>query len=186
LDCGHGVLVSDHYDLSHLIEVRVPAVEMSLVDGTTEDLVPFAEDLATFARSGPLVIHTFPGIDWWADAPQVSDEDAAQAHDFCVYSAELSHLGYRILGISTQSVGELARWARRERISYFLASDAELRLADALDLPTWRERRTVYQRLVLIVRDGRIIRDFYPVTQPDHAAAQVLSWLYQAGRGRNA
>jgi len=171
-------------------------MEMSFVHRTTDDSAPFEEDLASFARKGPLVIHTFPGIEWWADAPQVSDEDAAQACNFREHGSEFADLGYRILGITTQPVGELHKWARRERIRYSLLSDKGLRLADALALPTARherepvhqrprhERLRVYQRLMLIVRDGRIIEVFYPVKEPDHAAEQVLSWLYQAERGR--
>jgi len=177
--------VSIYFDLPHLVGLRLPEIGMWFVDGSTEDVASFPEDLASFARKGPLVIYTFPGIDWWADAPQVSDEDAAQAADFCAYSAEFAELGFRIVGISTQSIGELAKWVKRETIGYLLASDDKLRLADALALPTARpEQVRVYQRLMLIVRDGRIRKVFYPVKEPNHAAGQVLSWLYQAQRGR--
>jgi peroxiredoxin len=185
-----GVLVSSYDDLPHLAGMAVPArVKLSFVPGTTEDV-------ASFARKGPLVIHTFPGIEWWTDATQVSDEDAAQAGDFREHGSELADLGYRILGITTQPVAELHKWARRERIRYFLASDEELLLADALALPTRRHERVrlyqrpryeglrVYQRLMLIVRDGRIAKVFYPVKEPNQAAEQVLSWLYQAERRR--
>jgi len=171
-------------------------MKISVIDGTRNDFASCTEDLATFAGKGPLVTHTFPGIDWWADAPRVSDRDAAQAGDFREHGSELADLGYRILGISTQPVGELHKWARRERIRYFLASDEELGLAEALALPTARYeaapgykhprhgRVRVYQRLVLIVRAGRITKVFYPVKEPDHAAEQVLSWLYEAERRR--
>lgn len=187
---SHGVLVSSYDDLPHLAGIAVPVgVELSFVSGTREDVL-------SFARRGPLVIHTFPGIEWWADAPQVADEDAAQAVDFREHGPQLADLGYRILGVTTQPVGELRKWARRERIGYFLASDPELQLADALALPTRRHERLrpyrrpryealrVYQRLTLIVRDGRITKAFYPVEEPNHAADQVFSWLHQAERRR--
>jgi peroxiredoxin len=172
-------------DLPHLVGLAVPAgVELSFVPGT-------AKDLASFAREGPLVIHTFPGIGWWADAPQVSDLDAAQEGDFRAYDSEFADLGYRILGITAQPLGELHKRANREKTSHFLASDGELRLADALALPTVsravaraRARARAYERLTLIVRDGRIRKVFYPVAEPNHPAGEVLSWLYQVDRGR--
>lgn len=187
----HRVLVSLYDDPSHLVGQVVPArVKLSFVPGA-------AEDVASFAREGPLVIHTFPGIEWWTDAPQMAEEDTAQAGDFREHSSELADLGYRILGISVQPVEELHKWGRRERIRYFLASDERLLLADALALPTARHERVranprrrryegvrVYQRLVLILRDARVRKVFYPVREPDHAAEQVLAWLYQAERGR--
>jgi peroxiredoxin len=190
LTAPHEVHVSIYDDLPHLAGMAVPVgVKLSFVSGAREDM-------ASFARKGPLVIHTFPGIEWWTDAPQVADEDTAQAVDFREHASELADLGYRILGITTQPVGELHQWARREGIRYFLASDPELQLADALALPARRHERLrryrrpryeglrVYQRLMLIVRDGRIRKVFYPVKEPNHAAEQVLSWLYQSKRGR--
>jgi peroxiredoxin len=134
--------VPSFYDVAHLVGLPLPAI-----DAATEDLASFPADVASFAREGPLVIHTFPGIDWWVDAPQVSDEDAAQAGDFREHRSEFADLGYRILAITTLPVGELHRWVRREKIRYFLASDEELSFAEALALPTERlERLHGYKR----------------------------------------
>jgi peroxiredoxin len=147
--------------------------------------LPFLPDgkmrnVAAFASEGPLVMYFFPGIEWWADAPQVADLDAVQASDFRDYDEEFAELGHRILGVAAQSVAELNEWAVRERLRHSLASDRHRRLANALALPTTRlGQGLVYERLTLVVRDGRIRRVFYPVTEPDHAAVQVLSWLYQ-------
>jgi len=157
-----------------LVGVPLPRVDLDFLSG-------HAKSLASLAAEGALIIYTYPGIGWWADAPLVSDLDAAQAGDFRDYGSELADLGYRIVGVSTQPLGELRNWAMRERISHCLASDGDLRVADALGLPTVQIARVrVYDRLTLIVREGRITKAIYRVEQPSHAAGQVLSWLYQA------
>jgi peroxiredoxin len=176
LDSRDEVLVSsDCESLEHLVGVRLPSLELLFAPADMRDL-------AALACEGPLVIYTYPGIGWWADAPVVSDLDSAQATDFRAYESELAGLGHRIIGITTQPIGELLTWAKREHISHLLASDRELRLAAALALPTVElAHLRVYERLTLIVgEDGLIRKVFYPLEEPNHAAGQVLSWLYQA------
>jgi peroxiredoxin len=57
-------------------------------------------------------------------------------------------------------------------------SDAELRFAGALRLPTFEvEGMTLIKRLTLILRDGKIEKVFYPVFPPDRHAEEVVAWL---------
>ena len=57
-------------------------------------------------------------------------------------------------------------------------SDPELRLRDALDLPTFHTAGLeLYKRLAIVARSGVIEKVFYPVFPPDRNAADVVAWL---------
>jgi peroxiredoxin len=69
-------------------------------------------------------------------------------------------------------------FAEREHIPFPLLSDADLRLAESLDLPTFEvEGMRLYRRLTFVAEAGRIVKAFYPVFPPDRDAATVLGWL---------
>jgi peroxiredoxin len=92
--------------------------------------------------------------------------------------AEFAAVGASVLGISAQSAAEQAEFAEREHIPFPLLADPGLMLADALRLPTFEvEGMTLYRRLTLIARRGRVVKAFYPVFPPDRNAAEVLAWL---------
>ena len=67
------------------------------------------------------------------------------------------------------------------RIPYPLLNDSELRLASDAGLPTFEAGgMTLYKRLTLIARAGRIAKVFYPVFPPDRNARDVAEWLSKA------
>ena len=83
-----------------------------------------------------------------------------------------------MVGISAQSPAEQREFAEREHIPFPLLSDCDLRLADALRLPTFEaEGMTLYRRLTLVAEAGKIVKAFYPVFPPDRNAGEVLGWL---------
>jgi peroxiredoxin len=100
----------------------------------------------------------------------------------CAYRdslAEFTRLCATVVGISAQSHAEQREFAEREQIPFALLSDADLRLAELLRLPTFEvEGATLYRRLTLVAEDGRIVKAFYPVFPPDRDAAAVLGWLW--------
>ena len=83
-----------------------------------------------------------------------------------------------MVGISAMDAGEQAAFAEREQLPYELINDSSLRLRDALRLPTFETAgMTLYKRLTLVARDGRIEKVFYPVFPPDRNAGEVEAWL---------
>jgi len=61
-------------------------------------------------------------------------------------------------------------------------SDAELKLARAIKLPTFTAAgMTLLKRMALVIDDGVVARVFYPVFPPDKNAEEVIAWL-QASR----
>jgi peroxiredoxin len=94
---------------------------------------------------------------------------------------ELMSLGASVYGVSTQETDYQAEAAERLRLPFPLLSDAERQLGTKLRLPTFTaDGLTLYKRLTLIIRDGRVEHVFYPVFPPADHAEQVLTWLRRA------
>ena len=69
-------------------------------------------------------------------------------------------------------------FAERTHMPYPVVADPGLELRDALGLPTFEiAGMTLYKRLALIARLGRIEQVFYPVFPPDRNAGDVVAWL---------
>ncbi len=101
-----------------------------------------------------------------------------QTCSFRDHHEELSELNTEVYGLSTQTTAYQREMAERLRLPFEILSDAELRLCDALRLPTFQvDGMRLMKRLTLIVRDGRIEHVFYPVFPPNESARQVVNWL---------
>jgi peroxiredoxin len=101
-----------------------------------------------------------------------------QSCGFRDHGAELHELGATVIGLSAQTIEEQREAADRLGLPHAVAADPELRLAEALRLPTFEfDGRTLYKRLALVAEGGRIVKVFYPVFPPDENAAEVAAWL---------
>jgi peroxiredoxin len=106
-----------------------------------------------------------------------------QSCGFRDWGAELRELGATVVGLSAQTIEEQREVVERLRLPHAVAADPELRLAEALRLPTFEfDGQRLYKRLALIAEEGRIVKVIYPVFPPDENAAEVVAWL--RGRGR--
>lgn len=91
---------------------------------------------------------------------------------------ELSSLGARVYGLSTQTNEYQTEMARRLKLPFAVLSDARYEFCDALRLPTFEvEGSRLLKRLTLILRAGKIEEVFYPVFPPNESAQQTLDWL---------
>ena len=69
----------------------------------------------------------------------------------------------------------------RLHLPFELLSDADLKLASTLRLPTFDvDGMTLIRRLTLVISDGRIEHVFYPVPEPARNAEDVITWLRAA------
>ncbi|MGH3010228.1 MAG: peroxiredoxin [Gaiellaceae bacterium] len=101
----------------------------------------------------------------------------AEACSFRDHERELSKLGARVMGLSSQVLEQQRRFATRASIPYPLLSDPGFLLAGALGLPTLEVAgRRFYERLT-IISDGSITKIFHPVAKPETHGAEVLAWL---------
>jgi peroxiredoxin len=165
---------------AHLTGTAMPALELPCTDGTPVrvDRVP---DGAT-----RLVLYAYPRTGRPGEDPPVPDWDAIPGARGCTpescgfrdHAAELAGAGAAVAGLSTQDTDYQAEAVRRLRLPFPLLSDMDLRLTQALRLPTFEAAgHRLLRRLTLVVRGGAVEHVFYPVFPPDRHAEQVLDWL---------
>lgn len=83
-----------------------------------------------------------------------------------------------LFGLSTQNTAYQREAAERLHLPFELLSDDKLEFARALGLPTFEvDGMQLIRRITLIVRDGGIVKFFYPVFPPDQNADEVGGWL---------
>lgn len=71
--------------------------------------------------------------------------------------------------------------AQRLHLPFDVLSDADLRFAHALRLPTFKvDGMQLIKRLTLVILDGTVEHVFYPVFPPNESAEQVVRWLKNA------
>jgi len=153
------------------------------------DLALTATDgsMVNFSKlSGRTVVYAYPRTgepgkpspDGWAQIPGASG-CTPQSCAFRDHFAELrQHGAAQVFGLSTQTSAYQREAAERLKLPFPLVSDADLKLAKALRLPTFDAAgMTLMKRLTLVIDDGVIGKVFYPVFPPDKNAEEVLAWL---------
>jgi peroxiredoxin/catechol 2,3-dioxygenase-like lactoylglutathione lyase family enzyme len=122
-----------------------------------------------------------PGVDLppgWDDIPGARG-CTPQSCSFRDHFAELKELGVlHVFGLSTQDTGYQREAAERLHLPFPVLSDADLKFAHALRLPTFSVAgMTLLKRMAFVIDDGVIRKVFYPVFPPDKSAAEVVAWL---------
>jgi peroxiredoxin len=158
--------------MDRLAGVRLPSV--ALGGGWETPL-----NLGEFAHEQPVAIYVYPGCSSRVgDREDTAQADAVQHRAFRDHAPDFEGHGYRVLGISSQTKQAQRQTALANRISHTLLCDPDLKLAAELHLPTFTcHDGSWYQRLTLIVRRGRIVKAFFPVSSAARNAAQVIAWL---------
>ncbi len=97
---------------------------------------------------------------------------------FKKHQNKLKKLNAIAIGISTQLHTEIREMKIRLAIEHDVLSDADLKLARALSLPTFSIKNQVFiNRLTLVVENKKIKKCFYPIFPPDKHIFEVLDWL---------
>ena len=175
----------------HLVGIDLPAIPLPSTTGETVDLASVAPGDAVPPLAGmpseirQLVAYVYPRTGKPGEPSPAGWDDIPGARgctpQSCAYRdalAEFSALGAAVVGISAQTPAEQREFAEREHIPFPLLSDTELKLRDALGLPTFEaDGMTLYKRLTLVADGSKIVKTFYPVFPPDRNAAEVLTWL---------
>jgi len=166
----------------HLPGMKLPSIHLQATDDRQVNLSEM---------SGRTVVYVYPRTGR-PDTPTSAAWDAIpgargctpQSCGFRDHYAELRSLGVSSLfGLSTQSTEYQKEVVERLHLPFALLSDRDLALTSALRLPTFvfepyeAETSTLLKRMVLIIRDGRIEKAFYPVFPPDKNAEEVIGWL---------
>lgn len=129
---------------------------------------------------GPLlVVYFYPGcVCSPQDDYQTPARDFAQHLAFSRARADLLATGYAAVGVSSQPTETQRRAVADARIGHPLLSDRELKLATALELPTFSlDHGDWYCRLVLVLECARIAAVFHPVANASSSASEALEWI---------
>lgn len=160
----------------HLPGLALPPLALRSTGGRVVDLAGLA---------GRTVVYAYPRTGR-PDEPSPTGWDAIPGARGCTpescafrdHYAELRALGAEVFGLSTQDTDYQREAVERLHLPFEILSDADLRFARALRLPTFTvDGMTLIKRLTLVVRDGRIEYVFYPVFPPDRHAEEVAAWL---------
>jgi peroxiredoxin len=161
----------------HLPGTQVPHVVLVDTDGQQVDLARLP---------GRSVVYAYPRTGRPGQDPLVDDWDlipgargcTPQACAFRDHHGELTQLGARVFGLSTQDTAYQAEAVERLHLPFPLLSDEHLALATALRLPTFTVAgQRLLRRLTFVVLDGRVEHVWYPVFPPDTHAGEVVAWL---------
>jgi peroxiredoxin len=161
----------------HLTGLRLPSVALDAPDGSEVDLakLPGRTVVYIYPRTG------VPGVsppDGW-DAIPGARGCTPQSCGFRDHFNELKAQGVaRVFGLSTQDTDYQREAAERLHLPFPVLSDAELKLARAIKLPTFAiAGMTLHKRMALVIDNGVVTKVFYPVFPPDRNAAEVVAWL---------
>ncbi len=161
----------------HLPGKRMASIRLPATSGEAVDLS---------ALSGRTIVYAYPRT----GRPGVDDPDGwdmipgargctPQSCSFRDHFGELRGLGVdHLFGLSTQDSAYQREAAERLHLPFPLLSDEHLRLAQAMDLPTFQTSgMTLLKRFTLVIDDGVIGHVLYPVFPPDRSAADVIGLL---------
>lgn len=161
----------------HLLGMHLPAIELPATTGETVDVAAVGDPWA--------VLYVYPMTGrpdqelpaGWEMIPGARG-CTPQTCSFRDHQVELADLGAEVFGISVQTAEYQSEMVDRLHVGFPVLSDSEMKLGSALNLPTMEAGgMTLYKRLTMIVRRGRIEHVMYPVFPPDRNAADVVDWL---------
>jgi peroxiredoxin len=161
---------------AHLPGRRLPALALPATQGGPVDLsaLPGRTAVFVYPMTGRPGVALPDGWDAIPGARGCTPQNCAIRDSHRAFA----DLGVAVYALSTQTTAYQAEMAERLHLPYPVLSDAELRFARALNLPTLEaDGMPLIRRLTLVVKDGVIEQVFYPVFPPDRSTEPVLAWL---------
>ncbi|MFE5324987.1 winged helix-turn-helix transcriptional regulator [Embleya sp. NPDC056575] len=173
-----------------LVGTKLPALTLrpaTASEATAAATATTAERVDPIADTPWTVLYCFPGAyapgvqghppgwDHIPGAPGCTLESATYRDRITEFTAR----GATVLGVSTQRPDQLAAFAAHANIPFPLLSDADLELAAALRLPTFRAAGVDrLKRLTLLLDDTRTVRGvLYPLPDPAGSVADALALI---------
>lgn len=159
-----------------LVGVNIPSIDLPSTTGVL---------INPSSITGLLVIFCYPMTGRpgrllpkdWIDIPGAAG-CTPQTCSFRDRFLDLTDMGTTLLGLSAQTHADQAEAVLRLDLPYTLLSDSNLKFTNSLNLPTFEvENLRLNKRVTLIVKDGIIIKYFYPVFPPDKNVEDVINWI---------
>ncbi|PPC93485.1 MAG: peroxiredoxin [Methylotenera sp.] len=164
----------------HLEGLALPPISLHVTGGKTINIGEL---------HGLTVIYIYPmtgqpGVplpDGWDQIPGARG-CTPQSCSFRDHFLSLQALNTNVFGLSSQNTDYQYEVWHRLHLPFPLLSDPTLHLKKLLQLPTFEVKTAIftaelYKRLTLIIKEGLIVKVFYPVFPPDQNAQQVIDWL---------
>jgi peroxiredoxin len=168
---------SEKDDVLELEGKALPALNLSATNG---DIVNLSK------LGGVTVIYIYPRtsppngrpIEGWSEIPGAKG-CTPQSCAFRDYFTELKESGAsRVFGLSSQNSTYQNEMAGRLHLPFPILSDQGLNLAKELKLPTFSAGgMTLFKRITLIIRDGKVEKAFCPIPDPEKNASDVIAFL---------
>ena len=163
----------------HLRGLKIPDITLASTDGTRVDISTFRGRTILYAypRTGRPDEGVF--YEGWEAIPGARG-CTPQSCGFRDHHNELKALEADVFGLSTQSTEFQREVVERLHLPFSILSDENLKLTNALNLPTFEVNGlTLIKRLTLIVHGGVIEHVFYPIFPPNTHAEVVVDWLQE-------
>jgi len=161
----------------HLEGILLPSVLLLATDGTLVDLsrIPGRVALFVYPRTGRPGVPAL--VDNWNKIPGARG-CTPQTSGYRDLAAEFTKEGVSVFGMSSQDTEYQRELVERLHLPFLVLSDAELKLARTLSLPTFKVAgQELIKRMAWVIDAGRITKVFYPIFPPDESAARLLSWI---------
>ena len=146
----------------HLENCKLPLISLLSTSGRYVNLAK--ESGTTVVYFYPLIGHPeAPPMLGWNDIPGARG-CTPQSCSFRDLNNEFKDLGVQVFGASSQAIDAQTEAVSRLRLPFELLNDASFEFASALNLPTFEYNELqLIKRLTLIIKNGVIIKVFYPV-----------------------
>jgi peroxiredoxin len=161
----------------HLTGMTVPSVPLRSTRGRLVDLAKL---------KGTTVVYIYPRTGrpdqelptGWNAIPGARG-CTPQSCAFRDHHQELKDRGVaELFGLSTQDTAYQQEAVERLHLPFEILSDENLELTKALKLPIFEvDGMQLIKRITLVIRDGSIVKVFYPVFPSDRNAGEVIAWL---------
>ncbi|WP_338847248.1 peroxiredoxin [Massilia sp. W12] len=169
----------DDHLADHLPGMRLPQIRLMSTSGVLLDIS---------AQPGLLALFIYPRTGVPGKPPIVSDWDSIPGARGCTPQTcsfrdlfdEYTALKIAVFGMSVQSTEYQSEMAQRLHLPFPVLSDEKLAFTHALRLPTFTVAEQVLQkRCALAVRNGVILKAFYPVYPPEKNGREVLQYFHE-------
>lgn len=162
----------DHLQGRSFPNVALPATSGSRI--SVSDIDTTWTVVYVYPRTGVPGVEMPSGWDEIPGARGCTPQSCSYRDDYDEFRA----LDASVFGLSTQRTEAQREFANREHIPFPLVSDSDRAFGSALRLPTFKvDGESLYKRVTLIARGGRIEHVRYPVFPPNEDAFETLGWL---------
>jgi len=162
----------------HVEGMQFPEISLKLASGGEINTAEF--------QTGTTVIYCYPitgtterpfPTEDWMDIPGACG-CTPQSVAYNELLPDFEKMNVRVFGLSTQEPEYQNEMRERMGLLFDILSDPDFSVAEALKLPTLKAgSMTLLSRLTMIIKDGTIVKVFYPIFPSNSDSGKTLEWL---------